>query len=68
MTPLGVRLDAWAMGAAVVVLFAVATVMWRRNRLVAVVALLIGTLVGLLFLNYLGMDAFCVPPPGSGCA
>jgi hypothetical protein len=56
------------MGAAVVVLFAVATVMWRRNRLVAVVALLIGTLVGLLFLNYLGMDAFCVPPPGSGCA
>lgn len=68
MTPLGIRLDAWAMMAVVVALFAATAVLWRRRRSLAIGTAISGTVLGLLFLYWVSMNAFCVPPPGSACA
>jgi len=67
MTPLGLPLDAWAMIAAVLVLWGLGAFLWRRNRSLAAGALLLGTLIGLAFLYFLSLGGFCVPPPGSAC-
>lgn len=67
MTPFNIRLDAWAMIVVTVLLLAAAAIMWRRRRAIAILGLLGGTIVGLVFLYFLAMDSFCVAPPGAGC-
>lgn len=54
--------------AAALALWGVGALLWRPARPLAAGALLLGTLVGLAFLYFLGTGGFCVPPPGSACA
>lgn len=67
MTPLGIAV--WTLSIVMAVSLIWAVVNRRRGRRLALgLGIAIAAGIGLVLVWFAGMGAFCVPPPGSGCA